>query len=107
MLSTSTVRSAFQGKLQAVTHVDGSARIQCVERSLNPLYHQLISDFHEMTGLPVVLNTSFNGPGEPIVETPSDAVRTFMTLGLDFLALGPYLVEPRQAGAERGYGRDG
>jgi carbamoyltransferase len=107
MLSTSTVRSAFRERLQAVTHVDGSARIQRVEKSLNPLYHQLISDFQQMTGLPVLLNTSFNGPGEPIVETPSDAVRTFMALGLDFLALGPYLLEPRHASAEWGSGSGG
>lgn len=103
MLSTSLVRTTHADKLRAVTHVDGSARIQCVEKVLNPLYHQLISDFHQLTGLPVVLNTSFNGPGEPIVETPSDAVRTFMSLGLDFLALGPYLLEPRHGSA----GEDG
>jgi carbamoyltransferase len=76
----------------AIVHVDGSARVQTVERDIEPLYHRLISRFHEMAGVPLVLNTSFNGYGEPMVETPADAVNAMHLMGLDALAVGDYLV---------------
>ena len=79
--------------IPAVTHVDFSARIQTVHFETNPLYHKLISSFKKRTGCPILVNTSFNLNGEPIVENPSDAIRTFYTCGLDVLVLGDYIIE--------------
>lgn len=73
--------------IPAVTHVDYSARIQTVHENTNPKYHRLISAFYELTGCPVIVNTSFNVRGEPIVCTPEDAFRCFMGTELDFLAI--------------------
>ena len=77
----------------AVTHVDGSARPQTVEEDVNPLYWRLIDEFGKRTGVPVVMNTSFNLQGEAIVHTPTDAVRTFFSSGMDALVIGSFLVE--------------
>ena len=74
--------------IPAVTHVDYSARVQTVHRETNPLYHDLISRFHALTGCPVVINTSFNVRSEPIVCTPEDAFRCFMGTELDLLVVG-------------------
>ena len=74
--------------IPAVTHVDYSARIQSVHKNTNPLYHALISRFKELTGCPVIINTSFNIRGEPIVCTPEDAFRCFMGTQMDMLVLG-------------------
>jgi carbamoyltransferase len=74
--------------IPAVTHVDYSARIQTVHADTNPLYHALISRFHERTGCPVLINTSFNVRGEPIVCTPEDAFRCFMGSDIEFLVCG-------------------
>ena len=76
----------------AVTHIDYSSRIQTVQKKTNPRFHALISKFKEMTGCPLVINTSFNVRGEPIVCTPSDAFKCFMGTGLDLLAIGNYLI---------------
>ena len=73
--------------LPAVTHVDGSARVQTVDAATNPRFHRLISAFRDRTGCPVLVNTSFNVRGEPIVCTPEDAFRCFMKTGLDVLAI--------------------
>jgi carbamoyltransferase len=86
------VRADKAAKIPAVVHADGSGRLQTVERSFNPLYYDTIKRFKELSGVPVVLNTSFNLNNEPIVESPSDAIRTFYTSGLDALALGSYLL---------------
>lgn len=77
-----------RSEIPAVTHVDYSARVQTVHADTNPLYHRLISAFHERTGCPVVVNTSFNVRGEPIVCTPEDAFRCFMGTELDLLVIG-------------------
>jgi carbamoyltransferase len=79
--------------LGAVTHVDNSSRIQTVKREDNPVYYDLIAAFKEITGVPVVLNTSFNLRGHPIVNTPSDAFATFCSGGIDFLLMGSYLLD--------------
>ncbi len=92
MLKVCDVRSEKRGVIPAVTHVDGSARLQTVRRETNALYHDLISKLGEKTGVPVVLNTSFNIQGEPVVESPRDAIRCFFSTGLDALAIGNYLV---------------
>ncbi|MCG8544297.1 MAG: hypothetical protein MJE12_08830 [Alphaproteobacteria bacterium] len=85
-------------RLPAITHVDKSARVQTVTREENPRYYDLIKRFGDLTGIPVVLNTSYNLAGEPIVESPEDAVRSFMKSGLRNLVIGNYLVDrPRTA----------
>jgi carbamoyltransferase len=83
-----TVRS----EIPAVTHVDYSARIQTVHKETNPLFHLLLSTFYEQTGCPVLVNTSFNVRGEPIVESPGDAYRCFMRTEMDVLVLGVYVL---------------
>jgi carbamoyltransferase len=74
--------------IPAVTHVDYSARVQTVHKDTNPRYHKLLERFEELTGCPVLVNTSFNVRGEPIVATPEDAFRCFMGSRIDFLAVG-------------------
>jgi carbamoyltransferase len=76
----------------AITHVDYSARIQTVRRDTNPLYHDIIDAFYRKTGCPVIVNTSFNVRGEPIVCTPEDAFRCFMRTNMDVLVLENYLL---------------
>ncbi|MBI4354483.1 MAG: carbamoyltransferase, partial [Candidatus Omnitrophica bacterium] len=86
------VRPEWKDRLGAVTHVDGTARVQTVERDVNPRFYDLIAAFGRLTGVPVLLNTSFNLNGEPIVCTPEHAIRTFYSCGLDLLVLGPSLI---------------
>jgi carbamoyltransferase len=93
MILTAQVRAEKRGVIPAVTHVDGSARPQTVEKEVNPLYWRLIDEFGKRTGVPVVMNTSFNLRGEAIVNTPTDAVRTFFSSGMDALLIGGFLVE--------------
>ena len=81
-----------RSEVPAITHVDYSARIQTVHNETNPRYHALISKFKEITGCPIVINTSFNVRGEPIICTPSDAFKCFMGTELDILAIGNYLL---------------
>jgi carbamoyltransferase len=81
--------------IPAVTHIDYSARIQTVTRETNPGYYDLIKAFERQTGCAVVVNTSFNVRGEPIVCTPADAYRCFMRTNIDYLVLGPYLLDRR------------
>ena len=73
--------------IPAVTHVDGSARLQTITRDDHPLYYDLISEFEKLTGCPVVINTSFNVRGEPIVCTPLDAIKCFLRTDMDYLIL--------------------
>jgi carbamoyltransferase len=87
MLLVVPVQERAQSKIPAVTHVDGSARIQTVAEATNPRYHRLIRTLGEATGIPVVLNTSFNLRGEPIVNTPAEALHTFVRSGMDALVL--------------------
>ena len=93
MILTAPVKPEKRGEIPAVTHVDGSARPQTVEQDMNPLYWRLIREFGCRTGTPVVMNTSFNLRGEPIVNSPTDAIRTFFSSGLDALVIGGFLVE--------------
>jgi carbamoyltransferase len=93
MILTAQVRPEKREVIPSVTHVDGSARPQTVEKEINPLYYRLIDEFGKRTGVPVVMNTSFNLRGEAIVHTPTDALRTFFSSGMDALLLGSFLVE--------------
>jgi carbamoyltransferase len=80
-----------RARLGAVNHIDDTGRLQSVEERVEPRYHRLISEFERLTGVPILLNTSFN-ENEPIVMTPADAVDTFMKTKMDVLALGNYVV---------------
>jgi carbamoyltransferase len=93
MILTNPVRPEKRDVIPSVTHVDGSARPQTVEKEISPLYWNLINEFGKRTGVPVLMNTSFNLRGEAIVNTPTDAMRTFFSSGMDALVIGSYLVE--------------
>jgi len=93
MILTFETPEKKQREVPAVVHVDGTMRPQTVEKHVNPKYYRLISEFEKESGVPVVLNTSFNVSGEPIVCAPKDALRTFYVSGLDYLAMGDYLVK--------------
>ena len=82
--------------IPAVTHLDYSARLQTVKREDNPLYYDLIREFEKLTGCPVVVNTSFNVRGEPIVCSPEHAYLCFMRTGMDYLMMGSYLLDKRR-----------
>jgi carbamoyltransferase len=90
------VRPEKRGTIPAVTHVDGTGRFQSVSKEANPLYYDLIDTFRGRTGVPVLLNTSFNVKGEPIVASPSDALRTFYNSGMDLLVIGDYVIDKNQ-----------
>jgi carbamoyltransferase len=87
------VRPAKQSMLPAITHVDGTGRLQTVFRDVNPRYYGLIERFAQASGMPAVLNTSFNLKGEPIVTTPANAFNTFSKSEMDTLVLGNFIVE--------------
>lgn len=87
--------SVVRSEIPAVTHVDYSARIQSVNRKDNPKYHRLIKKFYDKTGCPLIINTSFNVRGEPIVESPMDAYKCFMRTEMDVLVLGSYILYKR------------
>lgn len=91
MLFAARVRPEKQHLLGAVTHVDGSARLQTVDHNENPLFHKLLHAFGSRTGVPVLVNTSFNVAGEPVVATAEHAVRCFLSTGIDVLVVGPYV----------------
>jgi carbamoyltransferase len=82
--------------IPAVTHVDGSARLQTIARADHPLYYDLIGEFEKLTGCPVVINTSFNVRGEPIVCTPLDAIKCFLRTDMDYLVLGNFVLDKRK-----------
>ncbi|MBV9229366.1 MAG: carbamoyltransferase, partial [Chloroflexi bacterium] len=79
--------------IPAVQHIDGTARIQTINREQHPLYYDLIKAFQARTDVPILVNTSFNTRGEPIVCTPRDAIECFWTSPLDALVIGPFLLE--------------
>ena len=86
---------AARSLIPAVTHVDHSARIQTIKREDNPLYYDMINEFFKKTGCPVIINTSFNVRGEPLVCTPLDAFTCFMRTEMDYLVMGSYLLDKR------------
>jgi len=95
MLYVAPVRESQRGTLPAITHVDGTARLQTVFRDQNPRYYRLIERFGQATGVPVVLNTSFNLRGEPIVNTAANAFQTFSNSEMDTLVLETFLVDKK------------
>jgi len=97
MLKVADVRPEMRKVIPAVVHVDGTARVQTVDAETAPEYHKLITAFGKLSGHPVVLNTSFNVMGEPIVESPLDALRCFYSTGIDMLAIGSFIVQKPDA----------
>jgi carbamoyltransferase len=93
MLLAKGVNPAWRDKIPAIVHVDGTARVQTVRRDQNERLYLLLQEFDKLTGVPVLLNTSFNIKGEPIVETPADAMRCFLSTGIDYLVLHDMLIE--------------
>jgi len=93
MLLIAKVNEDKQKIVPSITHVDGTARVQTVTREENGRFYDLIEEFHKITNIPVILNTSFNIAGEPIVETPADALRCFMSTEIDYLIIEDYFIE--------------
>jgi len=92
MLMVYPVKKQFRAKIPAVTHVDGSGRLQTIRKKQNPMYYSLIKEFGKLSGMPILINTSFNIRGEPIVCTPHDAYKCMMGTGIDYLVMGKYLM---------------
>ena len=92
MLVVKHVRPEWKDKIPAIVHVDGTARVQTIRQDQNERLYRLLKEFEAITGVPVLLNTSLNVRGEPIVETPSDALACFLTTGIDYLALHDMLI---------------
>jgi carbamoyltransferase len=92
MLFVTQVRTSYRNQLPAITHVDGSARVQTVSKEEHPRFWTLLNEFGNLTGIPVLLNTSFNIRGRPMVCTPAEAIDTFLFAALDVLVIEDYLV---------------
>jgi carbamoyltransferase len=92
MLFTHRVKPGWAARIPAVVHVDGTARIQTVAAGDEPLVHSMISGFKSITGLPVVVNTSLNTAGRPMVDHPRDALECFGSAPIDVLAMGPFVI---------------
>lgn len=92
MLMVYPFREKKKHDVPATVHVDGTGRLQVITRTDNPLYFDLIDSYRKKTGVPIIINTSFNVRGEPIVCTPNDAIRCFLKTGIDYLVIGSYLV---------------
>ena len=90
MLHVYKIKSEWRNRLQAVNHVDNTGRLQTVTQAENELYYKLIQRFEQLTGLPVLINTSFN-ENEPIVNTPEEAVDCFVRTKMDVLVIGSYI----------------
>lgn len=101
MIFVLKVREQFRELLGAITHVDGTARVQTVSRQSNPKYWTLIKEFQKLTNVPILLNTSFNNNAEPIVESVEDAIVCYLTTGLHYLVIGDYLACKKQLGDRR------
>lgn len=92
MLLATTVKEKYRAKLSAITHIDNTARVQSVSKENEPFIHKLLLELKNRTGFPIVLNTSFNVAGQPIVESPLDALNTFLVNDIDVLVIGNYVI---------------
>jgi carbamoyltransferase len=97
MLFVHDVAPEWRDRIPTVTHVDGTARIQTIDPASQPLVHRMISAFERRTGLPVVVNTSLNTAGRPMVDDPRDALECFGSAPVDLLAIGPFVVRRPKA----------
>ena len=96
MLMAKNVRPEWRDKIPSIVHVDGTARVQMVREEHNPRLHRLLKEFDAITGVPVLVNTSFNVKGEPIIETPEDAINCFLATGIDYLAMHDLLLAKKR-----------
>lgn len=92
MISSYTVKPEMKDEIAAVTHVDGTCRPQMIERDIYPTFWNLLNEYEKLTGTAVLMNTSFNVKGEPIVCNPRDAIKCFYDTGVQVLALGPFIL---------------
>ena len=92
MTKINSVRPEWRSRLPSITHIDGTARLQTVSKKNNVLFHKLLKEFEKIAGVPIVINTSFNVNGEPMVLSPKDAIRCFMTTGIDCLIMGDFIL---------------
>jgi carbamoyltransferase len=95
MLVAAQVREEHRAGLPSITHIDGSARLQTVEPVQTPFLHALLAAFADRTGCPVLINTSLNGPGDPLAETPEDSLACLVQTNMHALLIPPYLVRKR------------
>jgi carbamoyltransferase len=95
------VKEEYRSILGATTHVDGTARLHTVKKEINPAYYKLIQHFAEITGVPVVLNTSFNNNAEPIVDTPEQAINCFLTTDIEYLIIDDFILEKKDVSTEK------
>ena len=93
MLFVFNIKRGKRKLIPGVTHVDGTGRLQAVNRQFNERYYKLINEFKKITGIPMVINTSFNIMGNPIIESPSDAIKCFLGNGIDYLVLGDFIIK--------------
>ena len=91
MMQVFEIKESKHTTIPAVTHIDGTGRLQTVDKASNPIYYKLISEFNKITGVPIILNTSFN-ENEPVVCTPEEALNTFLRTDMDLLVLGNWTV---------------
>jgi carbamoyltransferase len=102
MLLVPMVKQDKQKLIPAVTHIDGTARLQTINEETNKPFYDIIKHFEEITGIPVILNTSFNGPGEPIIETPENAIKCFLNTGIDALFINGRLLTKQKLNEKNG-----
>ena len=95
MLVTAYCKDEWKERIPSVVHIDGTSRYQSVTSEMNESYYNLINSFYKASNIPLVLNTSFNGPGEPIVETPLDAIKSYVKNGLPVLVLENIVIEKK------------
>jgi carbamoyltransferase len=101
MLFTHALRPEWKERIPAAVHVDGSARAQTVSADDEPLVHALLRAFERLTGIPVLINTSLNTAGRPMVDDPRDALECFGSAPVDLLVLGPFLIRRRHRGDQQ------
>ena len=92
MLKVSIAKKEKKDQIEGVVHVDGTSRVQSVKKEDNSKYYNLINEFYKITGIPMIIDTSFNAAGEPIVESPKDSIISFLNMNLDALVCGDILL---------------
>ena len=95
MLIASKIKSKMKKKVEAIVHIDDTCRVQTVTKNSNERFYKLLTEFNYLTNIPVLLNTSFNVKGQPIVNNPEDAIKCFLKYKIDLLAIGDYLVSKK------------
>jgi len=95
MNCTVDAKLSKKNKIPSVVHTDGTSRLQTVSKKLNPEFYNLLREFYKISGVPVLINTSFNLKGQPIVDSPRDALMTFFGSGIDYLVLNSFLISKK------------